>query len=663
MDAAPSQSCDRDSAGPPACPDDATLAGLAEGSLPGAQFEAACDHAERCEACQARLARMQETVSRFSASWSGMSETALDAARGEIDSEPAVPPAPAGNPVSDETPGPALKAPCELGPYEVSELVGHGGMGEVYRARHRRLDRPVALKVIRGRRQADPAAHERFLREMAVAGQLDHPNLVRAHDAWEADGCLYLVMEWIEGNTLRQEFRPGGRRAVRDVLACMEQACAGLDHLHRLGFVHCDLKPSNLMRLADGTVKLIDIGLARPPQAAVTGGTPGYMPPEQAGGTGAVDARADIYALGRLLGYLVKRAETAPTDKSGHQCLDRLKGIAARMTEAAPEKRHQAISEVAADIRRAENGLSRPSGSRTWLLALGVLATVAAIFFSPWPANSGKDDPEPPGAEKSQVHPMRMTTIPAGEFQMGAVPGDPNALVDESPTRRVAFPRPFAMGVNEVTVAQFTEFVEATGYRTDAEINGKGGWKAGLATSFGEKSSEYFWRNPGYPLADNLPVTMVTHNDAVAFCAWLARRDGKAYRLPTEAEWEYACRAGTATIYPYAEEDRNEYSWNAYLITKNPSPRPVGSRRPNGWLLGDMMGNVREWCADWYEVKAYETPYEKAPGGPATGVHRVVRGGSFIDKDRKLRSSCRNFNPPDQVVNNHGFRVALSPPD
>ena len=663
MDPQPSNSAGQAPVASPACPDDSSLTAMAEGELPAGLFETVCDHVEWCSACQARLALMAESGPGSTRPWAGIAETALDTARREIDSQAAVPPAPEPCASHENLAGPVLKTPCQLGPYEVSELIGHGGMGEVYRARHNRLNRPVALKVIRGRRQADPAAHERFLREMAVAGQLDHPNLVRAHDAWEADGCLYFIMEWIDGNTLRQEFRPGGRRAVRDLLDCMEQACAGLDHLHRLGFVHCDLKPSNLMRQPDGTVKLIDIGLARAPQAAVTGGTPGYMAPEQAEETGTVDARADIFALGRLLGFLVRRAETASATPSERQCLDRLTAMAGRMTEAEPDRRYQAIADVALDIRRAAKALARGSSARTGWLAWGAFATVAAAGILLWIGTGRNDVREPDGGLKAPVHEMLMATIPAGEFQMGAVAGDPNALPDESPARHVAFRQPFAMGVNEVTVAQFKEFVDATGYRTDAEISGKGGWKAGIATSYGERSPEYSWRNPGYPLADNLPVTMVSHNDAVAFCAWLSKRDGKSYRLPTEAEWEYACRAGTTAIYPYPEDKRSDYSWNGYVLGENLSPRPVGSRRSNAWMLNDMMGNVREWCADWYDAKGYQTPFEKAPLGPERGAQRVVRGGCFIDKDRKLRSSNRNFNPPDQVLNNNGFRVAVGPLD
>jgi len=252
---------------------------------------------------------------------------------------------------------------------------------------------------------------------------------------------------------------------------------------------------------------------------------------------------------------------------------------------------------------------------------------------------------------------MKMMAIPAGNFVMGACDGDSEAQPDELPCRTITFTKPFQMGVYEVTVAQFVEFVEAQGYKTQAESSGLGGWKASTASSWGSQNPNLNWSSPGYPVAADLPVTMVSYEDALAFCAWLSKRDGKIYRLPTEAEWEYACRAGSKDVYHFPIKSRDSYCWSLWNTKKTVCPRPVGTRQPNPWGLFDMIGNAREWCHDWYGEKAYLLSQKEFPQGPAKGTLRVIRGGCFIDMNSFLRSSHRGYLAPDQVLNNQGFRV------
>jgi len=199
--------------------------------------------------------------------------------------------------------------------------------------------------------------------------------------------------------------------------------------------------------------------------------------------------------------------------------------------------------------------------------------------------------------------------------------------------------------------------VEAQGYKTQAESTGLGGWKASTASSWGIKNSDLNWSSPGYPVAADLPVTMVSYEDAIAFCVWLSKRDGKNYRLPTEAEWEYACRAGSTDVYHFPIKSRDSYCWSLWNTKRTVCPRPVGTRQPNPWGLFDMGGNAREWCLDWYGDKAYLLSQKEFPQGPAKGTLRVIRGGCFIDMDSFIRSSHRGYIAPDQVLNNQGFRV------
>jgi tRNA A-37 threonylcarbamoyl transferase component Bud32 len=183
-------------------------------------------------------------------------------------------------------------------------------MGEVWKARHRKLDKFVALKLLLA-----GAENERFLREMQAVGQLDHPNLVKALDAGEQDGTHYLVMELVEGTDLAQVVTEHGPLSPDEVKTMACQIAAGLVYLHGCGFVHRDLKPSNLMRTPDGTIKILDLGLARrlestPADADLTRsgqamGTPDYLSPEQASDASHADARADLYGLGATLFYLL----------------------------------------------------------------------------------------------------------------------------------------------------------------------------------------------------------------------------------------------------------------------------------------------------------------------------------------------------------------------
>lgn len=192
--------------------------------------------------------------------------------------------------------------------YELLERLGGGGMGTVYRARHLHLHKVVALKVLRENTMFDSRAVERFRREMRAVGQLDHPNIVRATDAGEADGVHFLVMEFVPGLDLAALLQGRGRLQIADACELIRQAAVGLQYAHTAGIVHRDVKPSNLILSTSGTVKVLDLGLARlqerePGSGELTFstdclGTPDFMSPEQANGSDQVNRQADIYSLG-----------------------------------------------------------------------------------------------------------------------------------------------------------------------------------------------------------------------------------------------------------------------------------------------------------------------------------------------------------------------------
>jgi formylglycine-generating enzyme len=227
-----------------------------------------------------------------------------------------------------------------------------------------------------------------------------------------------------------------------------------------------------------------------------------------------------------------------------------------------------------------------------------------------------------------------------------------------------------------VTVEQFRRFVEATGYRTEAEVGGQsfeegrtGGYTVLSNGEWGWNESAS-WRQPGFSQKNDHPVVMVSWNDAQAFCRWLSTKDNRPYRLPTEAEWEYTCRSGTSTLFWWgdepdpsaaqysAQERGRRFSFDFSQFGQTGSRTlPVGRMGPNGFGLFDMVGGVWEWCNDYYTRDYYSVSPIDDPPGPESGAYKVIRGGSWQNEARHLRSSRRNGYRPASRHGLIGFRV------
>jgi formylglycine-generating enzyme required for sulfatase activity len=274
----------------------------------------------------------------------------------------------------------------------------------------------------------------------------------------------------------------------------------------------------------------------------------------------------------------------------------------------------------------------------------------------------------------SNVTGIRLKLIPRGTFPMGSPADEKEANDDEKPQHQVRISA-FYLGVTEVTRGQFRRFVDETGYRTEAEKDGKGGHGWNEETKRFEQDPKYTWLNPGFEQTDDHPVVNVSWNDAVAFCEWLSRTEGQTYRLPTEAEWEYACRAGTTTKYSSGDEPESlaavsnvadgtakaKYSaWTGAIAGRDGFvyTAPVAQFRPNGFGLYDMHGNVWEWCRDGYDAEDYKRLPGWNPSGPFQAAYRVFRGGSWRFDPRCARSACRGRLEPVRRLFNLGFRLA-----
>ncbi len=235
-----------------------------------------------------------------------------------------------------------------------------------------------------------------------------------------------------------------------------------------------------------------------------------------------------------------------------------------------------------------------------------------------------KTEAKPP---LSEIMKMEFVEIPAGEFLMGSPKSDKEARKDEMPQHKVIIENGFSMQKTEVTQGQWREIMG---------------------------------RNPsGFQKGDDYPVESVSWNDVQEFIKKLNEKMGKNYRLPTEAEWEYAARAGSTTRYPCGDDEKclDAIAW--YDTNSGNTTHPVGKKLPNTWGLYDMIGNAWEWCQDWYDEKYYKKSPLNDPKGPEAGSYRVIRGGSWDYFAWYCRSSSRYFNDPSGASGSVGFRLVL----
>jgi formylglycine-generating enzyme required for sulfatase activity len=236
---------------------------------------------------------------------------------------------------------------------------------------------------------------------------------------------------------------------------------------------------------------------------------------------------------------------------------------------------------------------------------------------------------------------MKLVLIPAGTFLMGSPDADKDADPDEKPRHRVRITRPFYLGTTEVTQGQYRAVT-------------------------GENPSHFKG-------SDDLPVENVSWNDAIAYCNKLSELEGlkpyyqfgpgvpsggDGYRLPTEAEWEYACRAGSTTRYSFGDDAASlgEYAW--FDGNSGEKTHPVGQKRPNAWGLYDMHGNVWEWCRDGWDADYYKNSPVADPLGPSQAAFRVIRGGGWNFNPRHARSANRDWITPGLRYDFLGFRLA-----
>jgi len=509
------------------------------------------------------------------------------------------------------------------GQYRIIEKIGEGGMGVVYLAEDTEMrNRPVAIKVLPPVLSRNKRAVENLRGEAITAIRLNHPNIVRLY-GFHSDGDIrFLVMEYIDGVTLEEKIfnSPSKKLNLDKTIEVAEQVAKALDYAHSQSppVIHRDLKSSNVMIDKNGSVKVLDFSIAREihdSYTTITGkgdtsGTLPYMSPEQVRGQRPAPSM-DIYSLGIICYECLNGKVPFYTGELTYQIIHEKPAF----IEGVPDYTNDTIRKI----------LAKDSGERP-KTAEELVKLLTQTKPEPIAASRIISGSKAGDVITNSIG-MKLSFIPAGEFMMGSPSSESQRESDESPQHRVKISKGFYMGIYEVTQAQYKAVMDG---------------------------------NPSYFKGDNLPVEEVSWNDATEFCKKLSRKEGKTYRLPTEAEWEYACRAGSQTRFCFGDSDSglDEYAWCGYKKSGKQT-HLVGQKKPNAFGLYDMHGNVWEWCQDWYDENYYSNSPGVDPEGPNTGTARVLRGGSWYGYPRRCRSAVRSRNGPGYRYVDLGFRVVV----
>jgi formylglycine-generating enzyme required for sulfatase activity len=557
--------------------------------------------------------------------------------------------------------GPRLVAgDCLSNRYLLIQELGSGGFATVWRALDEEKQRLVALKVLHGQYSGRDERLERFRRGARAMQELSHPNIVRILEPYREDGGYhYFAMEYVAGGTFAQAVTSGALTMEKRIGVLLEVSDA-LAFAHARQIVHRDVTPDNiLLDGSNGRALLTDFDLVRLPDS--TGGTRTgalgkflYAAPECMESAKEVDARCDVYSVGMTAVFAVC-GKTLP-QKALRQwvvfieeldCPSSLKGVLLRATEFDRDERFPTMAQFSAALREAfansTDDLAVKSKEKWTVLHLR-LPHVEAVETLPLP--------------RKFVNSIGMTfvLIPAGTFLMGSPVSEEGREADEGPEHQVKITQPFYLGVHPVTQEQWHSVMG----NNPSWFSASGGGKdqvAGLDTS-------------------DFPVERVNQEEVQTFLDRLAalaeeQENRRTYRLPGEAEWEYACRGGRGgspfTFGSSLSAEQANFNGNHPYSGAATGPylkrtSKVGSYPANAFGLWDMHGNVWEWCSDCYDAGYYGKSPPNDPQGPSGRADRVIRGGSWISLGSGCRSASRYGSTPGFRSSILGFRVVLVVP-
>jgi len=556
--------------------------------------------------------------------------------------------------------------------YRVQCQLGRGGFGVTYEINEVRTNQAKVLKVLINN---DPKAVELFKQEADVLSQLHHSGIPNVElDAYfeyypynSQNPIHCLVMEKVVGEDLEKYMQKRGLRPINQTTAIewLKDLIIILEQVHNKNFFHRDIKPSNIMlRSEKAELVLIDFGTVRKvtstvfkQQGGVTGIiSAGYTPSEQINHNAV--PQSDFFALGRTFVYLLTGKEPldpiiydsynerlnwrnhAPQISS--MLADLLDDMMQRLYKDRPQNSHEILQRIAAIEKALQPQRPKPQApipsNNLKTFSFEVVTTDARGNITNRRNASAKYFTEDLGNGVT----LDMVEIPGGTFIMGSPTSEENRSSSESPQHQVTVPS-FYMGKYELTQAQYQAIMRRNPFN-------------------------FMGRNPSNFKGDNRPVEGVSWNNAVEFCKKLSQKTGKNYRLPSEAEWEYACRAGTTTPFYFGESitpDLVNYDGN-YTYASAPKGKyrqqttDVGTFPPNSFGLYDMHGNVWEWCQDDYKNDYINAPTDGSALTSPSCIRKLLRGGSWGSDPGNCRSACRYYGNLGNDGNYVGFRVVCS---
>ncbi|MFN4875064.1 MAG: SUMF1/EgtB/PvdO family nonheme iron enzyme, partial [Aphanizomenon sp.] len=500
--------------------------------------------------------------------------------------------------------------------YRPIKFLGEGGFGRTFQAiDEKRLNTPCVIKQFLPQQTGSAAlakATELFQQEAKRLQELGkHPQIPDLEAFFPQDGRLYLVQDFIDGQNLLEEFENQGRLKEPQIRIILTELLPVLQFIHDNQVIHRDLKPENIIRSKNGQLFLIDFGVSKETSGTIltrvgtVTGTPGYAPPEQF--RGMVYHSSDLYSL----------AVTCVRLLTGH--FQKADGADELFDTRKMQWQWQKYVSLSQELTTVLETMLQDIPTRRYDSAAEVLAALAnqKTRVIPTPTNP----PKPPtninvniNAQSSFTEDLgngvklEMIAIPGGTFWMGSPANEAERSDREGPQHQVTVPS-FFMGKYPLTQAQYQAIMG---------------------------------NNPSYFEGNNRPVETVSWDDAVTFCQKLSQRTGKNYRLPSEAEWEYACRAGTKTpfsfgdnittdlvnydgTYPYKSAPKGEYREQTTDVGTFPPTFP-----PNPFGLYDMHGNVWEWCEDDWHENYIDAPTDGSAWNSQSGSNtKLLRGGSW----------------------------------